>query len=275
MTRDPLVLLVVGFLLTGVAGGTLAYTFQRRSWRHQYRAQRDDHQREQALKTFEEISTQLDRRLYRMRRVYWAAKARALTVSDNAALNAELEDYRDSMRTWNDNLNRTLALADTYFGEAARAHLEHTLYERYAAIGRELDRFVREVSARGEDPVPVRPIGGRLSGLGSEVYRFNIRLLRLLRDNQLGPSAPQVPADTTTDTTADPAPVQRLVRFGDIGRDVRALQESLRRKGFTELTADGHFGVDTERALIGFQRSAGLDTDGIPGPDTRRALGSG
>jgi hypothetical protein len=266
MTRDPLVLLVVGFLLTSVAGGTLGYTFQRRSWRHQYRAQRDDHQREQALTTFEEVSTQLDRRLYRMRRVYWAARARALTVSDNAALNTELDDYRDSMRTWNDNLNRTLALVDTYFGEAARAHLEHTLYERYAAIGRELDRFVREVSVRGEEPVPVRPIGRRLSALGNEVYRFNIRLLRLLRDNQLGPRAPQSPPD--------PSPARRTPQFGDLGGDVRTLQESLRRKGF-ELTIDGHFGVDTERAVIGFQRSAGLDPDGIAGQDTRRALDDG
>jgi hypothetical protein len=41
VTRDPLVLLLIGFVLTTVVGGGLTYFFQRSTWRHQYRVQRE------------------------------------------------------------------------------------------------------------------------------------------------------------------------------------------------------------------------------------------
>src|SRR5580693_8556624 len=81
MTQQ-LLLLVAGFVLTSVAGGALGYWFQHRAWAHQHEIQlRDEeHQHEvkrreeehqRALKTFEEVSQLLDRRLYRMRLLYW------------------------------------------------------------------------------------------------------------------------------------------------------------------------------------------------------------
>jgi hypothetical protein len=56
MANDPIVLLVLGFLLTSVLGGGLAYLFQQRAWRHQYEIQKQDLHHQQALKTFEELS---------------------------------------------------------------------------------------------------------------------------------------------------------------------------------------------------------------------------
>jgi hypothetical protein len=53
MANDPIVLLVLGFLLTSVLGGGLAYLFQQRAWRHQYEIQKQDLHHQQALKTFE------------------------------------------------------------------------------------------------------------------------------------------------------------------------------------------------------------------------------
>ncbi|HEV2825170.1 MAG TPA: hypothetical protein VG035_08190, partial [Actinomycetota bacterium] len=63
--------LLVGFLLTTVAGGLLGYFFQRRSWSHQYEVQFRAQERERATKAFEEISRLLDKRLYRLRQLYW------------------------------------------------------------------------------------------------------------------------------------------------------------------------------------------------------------
>jgi peptidoglycan hydrolase-like protein with peptidoglycan-binding domain len=37
---------------------------------------------------------------------------------------------------------------------------------------------------------------------------------------------------------------------------------------------DGHFGKNTERAVMAFQRKTGLEPDGIVGPETWRALGA-
>ena len=55
--------------------------------------------------------------------------------------------------------------------------------------------------------------------------------------------------------------------------EVAALQVALRGVGFTPGPVDGISGVQTRRALIGFQRRRGLSVDGVAGPRTRRALG--
>ena len=93
------------------------------------------------MKVFEEVSSLLDKRLYRMRRLYWAAKG-AAHDGESAALAAPLDDYRETLELWNDNLNRNLALVHAYFGRGARRRLEIELYEEYAAIGRALEDLV-------------------------------------------------------------------------------------------------------------------------------------
>jgi hypothetical protein len=60
---SALVPLVVGFLLTTVAGGLLGVYLQRRSWSHQYNVQLAAAARDRAVALFEELSRLLDRRL--------------------------------------------------------------------------------------------------------------------------------------------------------------------------------------------------------------------
>lgn len=261
MANDPIALLVMGFLLTSVLGGGLAYLFQQRAWRHQYEIQRQDLRHQQALKTFEELSSLLDQRLYRMRLIFWAAKRRAREPLKPTSIDAELTDYRAVLRVWNDNLNRNLALVDTYFGEAARLQLETELFAEYSAIGEELDEFVREVTTANETPVQVRPIGSRLSGLSARVYQFNVFMLRSLRDDD--GHAPQLPTDQH---------VRRTLRFGHDGADVRSLQRMLAGLGLLSSKEDGHFGRDTEAAVREFQRSHGLHDDGVVGRRTAVAV---
>jgi murein DD-endopeptidase MepM/ murein hydrolase activator NlpD len=55
--------------------------------------------------------------------------------------------------------------------------------------------------------------------------------------------------------------------------DVAALQVALRGVGLSPGPVDGISGVQTRRAVIGFQRRRGLSADGVAGPRTRRALG--
>lgn len=56
------------------------------------------------------------------------------------------------------------------------------------------------------------------------------------------------------------------------GEDVRDLQLRLSRLGFDAGLADGVFGPDTERALLGFQTEVGLVDDGIVGAETLEQL---
>ena len=64
-------------------------------------------------------------------------------------------------------------------------------------------------------------------------------------------------------------------RRGDRGPGVAHLQTLLAGRGHDLGTPDGAFGPATERALIAFQRSAGLTPDGVAGSGTLAALQGG
>lgn len=63
-----------------------------------------------------------------------------------------------------------------------------------------------------------------------------------------------------------------LLRVGDRGDAVHALQTSLQNAGFNPGAADGIFGPRTLSALKEFQTASGIAADGICGPVTRDAL---
>lgn len=69
-------------------------------------------------------------------------------------------------------------------------------------------------------------------------------------------SAPQMPQTK-----------RKIVRRGDTGTDVKAVQKAL------SIPEDGIFGPNTDRAVREFQRLSGLVVDGIVGPATWGALG--
>ncbi len=67
-------------------------------------------------------------------------------------------------------------------------------------------------------------------------------------------------------------PINRTLRRGDSGEDVRALQDALNRAG-ARLNVDGNYGSGTVAAVQDFQRRRGLTADGSAGPRTLEALG--
>jgi hypothetical protein len=65
----------------------------------------------------------------------------------------------------------------------------------------------------------------------------------------------------------------RMVRLGDRGADVRAIQEGLNRSGRVGfLDPDGKFGTNTDKAVRRFQQLRRLKPDGVVGPRTRSHL---
>ncbi len=93
-----------------------------------------------------------------------------------------------------------------------------------------------------------------------------------------GPNDPAVAAlarklggSTSTPPPAPSAPAWRVVRRGQHGYFVTALQRLLRQRG-RPLTVDGVFGSGTEAQVVAFQKSRGLAADGIVGAKTWTAL---
>ncbi len=66
----------------------------------------------------------------------------------------------------------------------------------------------------------------------------------------------------------------RLLKRGMVGSDVKALQELLMQLGYVlpKHGADAEFGSETEKALLAFQKKAGLEADGKYGDKTHAAL---
>lgn len=63
------------------------------------------------------------------------------------------------------------------------------------------------------------------------------------------------------------------LQLGTSGAAVTDLQNKLRSRGFDPGASDGSFGPGTVAAVVAFQRSAGLEPDGVVGPETAAALG--
>jgi putative chitinase len=63
-----------------------------------------------------------------------------------------------------------------------------------------------------------------------------------------------------------------LLRVGDRGELVRALQDRLKSLGYAVGSSDGIFGSRTRAAVLAFQAENDLATDGLIGPKTRAAL---
>lgn len=258
-------LLVVGFVLTSVLGGLLGHVFQTRAWQHQYDIARRDEELRQAVSTFEELATLMDKRIYRMRRLWWAAHDSAGGAVAGEKLQVARDGYNSILFEWNDNLNRLLALTRTSFGRAIRDSLEFEIMEEFAAIGRALEDYIARVeNGPIPEPQPSR-VGHRLTDLAHRVYRLDLAMLGLIQDRRLGGSAPPGPEHVA-------ARERPVLEFGAQGEQVLEVQRLLARGGSGGVEVDGLFGRETEMAVRSFQRSRGLEADGVVAQRTWNTL---
>ena len=116
------------------------------------------------------------------------------------------------------------------------------------------------------------------AGTASAVRAFQ-RANGLTPDGEAGPltlnklSAAKTPAVQATATPA-PAKAVTLLKSGDRGAAVTALQQKLTGLGYLTGSSDGIFGAATYRAVKAFQRKNGLSADGVAGVRTLEKLNS-
>lgn len=144
---SSLVPIVVGFLLTSVLGGLLGSWLQQRTWDHQRTVTLSDRELEAADSVCQDISKLLDKRLYRMLRLYYAliTARNSASAEPKEIARARLQDYDSLLYEWNDRLNLNLALVGAYFGQAARDWLHFEIYELCQTAGSELEALYRQV----------------------------------------------------------------------------------------------------------------------------------
>jgi peptidoglycan hydrolase-like protein with peptidoglycan-binding domain len=150
------------------------------------------------------------------------------------------------------------------------------------------------VDAPGNDAVLGKPDAlGRLglpTILGLQRAAGNRAVGHLLRDRSRSPAArpptvqtqteapseDEAPSEETleeTGTGESQGPIHPVLRWGKRGPDVLELQTKLNQAGVDPpLDLDGAFGQLTAKAVVAFQLSKGLVTDGIAGPKTWAAL---
>jgi hypothetical protein len=200
---DQVLLLLLGFMLTTVAGGLLGYVFQRRAWSHQFQAQRRSAERDAATSALNELSSLLDKRRYRMLLVYWR-----LDWEDALELDRSIASYREVLEEWNDGLNRRLALVATHFGSDLKHELD-ILYEEYREAGGLLEQAIRERRA-GSTAADRTALAERLERLNLRNYRFTEAGLAAIVVGRVGNDLPP--------ELRRPTPTPPL---SDLGRSVR------------------------------------------------------
>ena len=66
----------------------------------------------------------------------------------------------------------------------------------------------------------------------------------------------------------------RILRFGDRGSEVQAVQRALARLGYG-LSGTGNYGANTQAAVADFQAKHGLELDAEVGAETAKAIDAG
>lgn len=187
---DQYLPLVIGFVLTSVLGGALGYFFQTRTWRHQHQIQLREQEIERAAEIFEEISRLLDRRLYRSRQLYWRLEDKA-QGTPRQDTDRKMEDYRELLYEWNDNVHRNLALLHRYFGEDMRNRLDYTIGKEFIEIGAGLEGLWKDAQI-SEKRQLLSALDQRLTKLSDLVYELNIDMIRMLQSGSVGLNNPAI-----------------------------------------------------------------------------------
>jgi len=135
------------------------------------------------------------------------------------------------------------------------------------------------VGQRVEPGTAIGTMGGRGPN-GEAQYAQHVHYqMKDAQGNNLNPETFWNQREHGGRTAAAPAAAgaDGVLRQGERGAEVRAMQETLNRLGYRDdqgrpLAADGDFGERSRQAVARFQRENGLREDGVAGPRTLDAL---
>ncbi len=167
-----LIIFFIGFVMTSLVGSYVAFEFQNRSWENQHKVELIDYERQQAIQVFLDISSIMDNRLYKMRKVYWGKR---FDVDQNV-LDSRNNKYDEILDIWNSNLNKNLALLERYFGVKNRYYFEFILHKNFFELSKKIS-FLKVNSFDDEFNI----VNKEIDDLNSYIYKFDKKLLNSIR----------------------------------------------------------------------------------------------
>ena len=102
-----------------------------------------------------------------------------------------MEDYRQLLYEWNDNVHRNLALLHRYFGEDMRNRLDYRIGKEFIEIGAALEGLWKD-GRLSEKQQPLSALDQRLTNLSDLVYELNIDMIRMLQSGSVGLNNPTI-----------------------------------------------------------------------------------
>jgi hypothetical protein len=190
-----IVMLLLGFSLTGIVGTVLTARFQAEGQRlAALEAQREaDRTREEALREaarareaerrrwelerasefYRDFSRMLDARRYHALRLALAYRDQSGEEKTRRAH----EDYLAAVVEWNVTLNRNLAFCELYFGTGIAAKFEPRIASKMRSI------HSRLLTASGAEAATAL---GEIDEVGAMIYDLNLDILRLLQQGDVG-----------------------------------------------------------------------------------------
>lgn len=168
--------ILLTFLLTSLAANKLVQAWQHRNWLKQQRLIDSESRHKAAEATFDELSSLMGKRHYRMLRL-----AFALRRSEKELTSRRFSEYDEALVSWNDRLSVLYAKLAMYLEWNLTRQLEEVIQKRFASIGSNLERLAhakladQQISAKD-----ITAAENELNGLQGEIVSLNKRILAFM-----------------------------------------------------------------------------------------------
>jgi hypothetical protein len=171
---EQVLVVFVGFILTGVIGNKLLQSWQTRTWLQQQ--QFLGHEKDYALlrELAEQLSKEMGARLFHTKRLLMAI--RSLSSEE---LEERVKKYDQSLITWNETLNSFYVRLTLYSHFYNASRLESEIQAAFASAGLKLEAQVRvRRMDRKADSSEVRVLDKELNVLQAKIFAYNRDLLK-------------------------------------------------------------------------------------------------
>jgi len=165
-----IVLLFVGFLLTGLIGGLLTNLYQTRSWKIQHDIQLEEARRRSAEAVIESVARLMDKRTHLTWRVLAEPDLGRLEGGERSKYRL---DYEAMLDEWYFSFNSVLAQLRVYFGSDAAEFYEYVIVS-------DLHTLAACMQQKSPSKAAIAHIDKKLRQISDRMYWFDIYLLQHL-----------------------------------------------------------------------------------------------